>query len=108
MKKEKWVEIADAYAKEARYWQELYDKKIELADKYFISRDFLGNDYFDGPLVRAVEKMLGEDYSYWLFDCGTDFEKFNENVSLEDGSHPDVHSLEGLYDFIYPDGGDDA
>lgn len=74
-------------------------QKIRVAEKHGVDTDFIGTDYFSGPMTSAVEGLLGEDFCYWYYDCNESFSKFNNGVTLPDGSHPDVHTLEDLYDF---------
>lgn len=99
MTKEEWVKLAEAYADESSYWEELYLSKRKLATKYHIETDFIGNDYFFGPLALAALEMLGDEFSYWCDECGRDFDVFNSKITHPDGSHPDVHSLEDLYEY---------
>lgn len=99
MTKTEWLKLADAYVKEANYWYSLYSAKMKIAKKCGIGPDFLGTDYFDGPMTSVAEELLGGDFCHWCFDCNQNFKKFNEGVSLEDGSHPNVKSLGDIYDF---------
>lgn len=99
MRKKDWLKLAYAYIYEAGYWSELYKTKIRIAEEYTIDTDFIGNDYFSGPMTSAVESVLGEDFCCWHYDCNKSFEAFNKRVTLADGSHPNVHSLEELYEF---------
>ena len=100
MTKRDWLKLADAYIAEAGYWNELYELKIKTAEKHGLGTDFVGNDYFDGPLTAVIENVLGDDFCYWCYDCNKDFEEFNKKTTLQDGSHPNVHSLEELYEFV--------
>lgn len=99
MTKTEWLKLADAYIAEVGYWHELYKLKIEIAKKHGLGTDFIGTDYFDGPMTSVIEELLGDDFSYWHYNCEKSFNGFNEKVTLADGSHPAVHSLEDLYDF---------
>lgn len=99
MRKTDWLKLADAYIAEYGYWHELYKTKIRIAEAHGIDTDFIGNDYFGGPMLSAVEGLLGEDFCYWCYDCGKDFDEFNKKITLQDGAHPNVHSLEELYEF---------
>ena len=99
MNKKEWIELADAYIKETKYWHELLDSKKTIAKKYKICEDFIGVDYFSGPLTETVEKILGGDFAYWCFDCDKSFDDFNKRVEHADHSHPAVRSLEELYDY---------
>lgn len=99
MTKKDWLRLAYAYMDEAGYWSELYKTKIRLAEEHGIDTDFIGNDYFSGPMTSAVEALLGEDFCYWCYDCNKNFDEFNKKTTLKDGSHPNVHSLEELYEF---------
>lgn len=99
MTKVEWLKLAKAYITESGYWHELYELKIKTAEKHGLGIDFVGNDYFDGPLTAAIEDLLGDDFCYWCYDCDQSFEAFNKRVTLADGSHPNVQSLEELYEF---------
>lgn len=99
MTKNEWVKLAEAYSKEIAYWHSLYHSKIKLAEEHHINTDFIGNDYFDGPMTSVVEELLGEDFCYWFYDCKQSFERFNKNVQSSDGTHPSVKSLGDIYDF---------
>lgn len=99
MTKKDWLKLAYAYMSEAGYWHELYKTKLRIAEEHSIDTDFIGNDYFSGPMTSAVENLLGEDFCYWHYDCGKNFDEFNKKTTLKDGSHPNVHSLEELYEF---------
>lgn len=99
MTKAEWLKLAKAYISESGYWRELYELKIKTAEKHGLDTDFVGNDYFDGPLTAAIEDLLGDDFCYWCYDCDQSFEAFNKRVTLADGSHPNIHSLEELYEF---------
>lgn len=99
MTKAEWAKLAQAYADESGYWDELYSAKRELAKKHHIETDFIGNDYFFGPLASVALEMLGDEFSYWFYDCERDFDALNSKITHPDGSHPDVHSLEDLYEY---------
>lgn len=99
MTKKDWLKLAYAYIYEAGYWHELYKTKLRIAEEHSIDTDFIGNDYFSGPMTSAVEGLLGEDFCYWCYDCNKNFDEFNKKTTLKDGSHPNVRSLEELYEF---------
>lgn len=105
MTKAEWLKLAKAYITESGYWHELYELKIKTAEKHGLGTDFVGNDYFDGPLTAAIEDLLGDDFCYWCYDCDQSFEAFNKRVTFADGSHPNVQSLEELYEFAQKENG---
>lgn len=94
-----FLALAEAYVKDYSYLDELDNMQRELADKYTIEKDFLGLPYFGGNLFTAVSNLLGDDFSYWYYDCEQSFDKFNKNVTFKDGTHPDIHSLSDLWAF---------
>jgi len=103
MTKSEWLKLTKAYIAEAGYWYELHKTKIRIAKAHSIDTEFIGTDYFSGPMSSAVEGLLGEDFCYWYYDCDQSFEEFNKRVTFADGSHPNVHSLEELYEFAQED-----
>lgn len=102
MTKREWLKLAKAIVDEKAWFEELFDAKIKIAKKHGGDTDFIGNDMFAGPVYLAVEPLLGDDFSYWLYDCGGSFATFRHNVTLKDGASPKVHSLADLYEFAFP------
>ena len=101
--KQEFIKLAEAYLKDDEYLTKLDSATFELAKKYDIEQDFLGLTFSQGSnLFRAVYELLSDSddwFGYWLCECEKDFDKFNRNVTLKDGTHPNIHSLEDLYDF---------
>lgn len=105
MTKKEWLKLAEAMVEEKAWFEELYDAKVGLARKHGGDTDFIGNDMFAGPVYLAVESLMGDDFTYWLYECGGSFADFRVRVTLKDGSSPEVYTLEDLYDFaVGPDG----
>lgn len=104
MNKENFVKLAKGYIRQEKYEDEFRDLVLSTAGKYDQEKDFLGLPLGTGAIMNPVLDILGDDFSYFHYDCGDDFEKFSNNIKLADGSHPDVHSLEDLYDFAKEQG----
>lgn len=104
IKKEQFVKLAQACLNQDNYEHELRDKIESIAEKYKQDTDFLGLPMLCDELISAVIDVLGEDFSYLLYDCQGDFDEFNKNTTNNDGSHPDIHSLEELYDYVVLEG----
>lgn len=102
-KKEIFLFLAKAYMKDVKYRDALYSQVREIAKEHDEDIDFLGLPYEGNNISNAIVTVLDgkyEDFSYFVFDCDGDFEKYNQGVTLKDETHPNVHSLEDLYDFI--------
>lgn len=97
--KEQYVVLAKAFIQQEKYDDELMGTIKLTAKKYGQGSDFLGLCCGDGIIMRAVLDLLGDDFSYYLYECNGNFAKFNEGTCLSDGNHPNVQSLEDLYDF---------
>ena len=97
--KEVFVALAKAYINDVTYLDELYDTTCNTAQKYNIETDFLGFTYFSGKMGETILDLLGDDFSYWYYECDQSFEKFNDNIEYSDGTHPEVYSLSDLFDF---------
>lgn len=104
MNKENFVKLAKGYIRQEKYEDEFRDLVYSTADKYGQDKDFLGLPLGTNKIMSPVLDILGDDFSYFHYDCGDDFEKFNNNIKLADGGHPNVHSLEDLYDFAKEQG----
>lgn len=96
--KETWLKLAEAYVKDFSYLDKLDNVKRQLAEEHGIEKDFLGLDYFGGNLFNEVSTLLGDDFSYWYFDCERDFKRYNKNTTYPDGSHPKVKNLADLWE----------
>jgi hypothetical protein len=102
--KKQFVKLAEAFISQVEYEDELSDTVQAVAKKYRRGIDFLGLPSDSEVLLDAVLNILGDDFSYYHFDCNKSFEQFNKNITMADGSHPNVHSLEDLYDFAVKEG----
>lgn len=103
-KKETFVKLAEGYIRQDKYEDEFRDMVNDLAEKHKQDIDFLGLPFGTNAIMSPVLDALGDDFSYFHYDCGDDFNKFNKNITLKNGSHPKVHSLEDLYDFTKEQG----
>ena len=102
--KEQFVKLGEAYLKDSNYLNKIDSFMFNTAREYGIETDFLGESYSQGSnLFRAVYDILQDKddwFGYFICECEQDWDKFNTNIELKDGTHPNVHSLEELYDFI--------
>ena len=99
MDKETFVKLAEGYILQEKYEDEFRDMVNDLAGKHKQDVDFLGLPFGTNAIMSPVLDILGDDFSYFHYDCGDDFNKFNKNITLKDGSHPKVRTLAGLYKF---------
>lgn len=102
--KKVFITLAEAYMRQEKYNSEIYRFIKEAAKKYGQTPDFVGLSSDDSVITRAVVDVLGDDFSYYYYDCGHDYDEFNNNIYLADGGHPAVHSLGELYDFSVENG----
>lgn len=98
MNKETFVKLATAYMAQENYEDEYRDTIYKLAEKYHQERDFLGLPFGTNPIMDTVLTLLGEEFSYFCYDCEGSFDEYNKRITYKDGSHPNVHSFEELYD----------
>lgn len=99
-----FVKLAGAYIQQDKYEFDVLDTIRSVAEKHKQETDFLGLPYRCGFFMEAVLDILGDDFSYYHYECEDDFEEFNSRITLKDGSHPSVHSLEDLYNFGVKEG----
>ena len=99
MNKENWIKLAKGYIAQEAYEDEFRDKIGALARKHDQEQDFLGLPFGTNAIMSPVLDALGEDFSYFHYECADDFDRFNKNTTLADDTHPNVHSLEDLFEF---------
>ena len=104
MDKETFIKLAEGYLAQEKYEDELQDEVRAMAVKHKQETDFLGFPVGTNLIMSPVLDALGEDFSYFCYDCNKDFNKFNRGITLEDGTHPNIHSLSGLYNFAKEQG----
>lgn len=102
--KKQFVKLAEAFISQVEYEEEVSKMILETAKKHGKDADFLGLTCDSSWLLDALLDIMGEDFAYYHYDCNKSFEQFNKNITMADGSHPDVHSLEDLYDFAVKEG----
>lgn len=102
--KTQFVKLAEAFMAQVDYEEEVRKMILETAKKHRRDADFLGLTCDSSWLLDALLDVLGDDFCYYYYDCSKSFEQFNKKITMVDGSHPDVHSLEDLYDFAVKEG----
>ena len=99
MNKESWLILAKAFISDQDCWKEMTEVLAKIASKAKTDFDFRDLPYNAEQLVGGVTSVLGEEFSYWYYDCEKNFKRFNEWITMPDGTHPKVKSLEDLYEF---------
>lgn len=102
--KEDWVNLAKAVETQYLYERDLDEAMKKIALDHGVATDFLGLPFSSDVLFEAVSKVLGEEWSYWFYECDRLFTVYNSNITYADGTHPNVCSLEDLYDKIAKEG----
>ena len=99
LSKEAFIKLAEAYSKQDNYEKELNNNLNSIIEKYKIYTGFVGFPISSDLIMDVVLKILGEDFSYYFYDCNEDFNKFNKNTLLEGGKHPNVNNFGELWEF---------
>lgn len=99
LSKEAFIKLAEAYSKQEKYENELKSSVHSLAEKYKIYTGFIGLTNTSDLIMDVALDLLGDDFSYYFYDCGEDFNKFNKNILLEGGKHPNVNNFGELWEF---------
>lgn len=99
LNKEAFIKLAEAYSKQENYEKELSNNLEAVAEKYKVYMGFVGFPSASDLIMDVVLDLLGEDFSYYFYDCGEDFGKFNKNTTLADGTHPNVKDFGELWEF---------
>lgn len=99
LNKEAFIKLAEAYSKQENYEKELSNNLETINEKYKVYMGFVGFPSASDLIMDVVLDLLGEDFSYYFYDCGEDFDKFNKNTTLADGTHPNVKDFGELWEF---------
>ena len=102
--KEQFKKLAKAYIKQEKYEDEITNAIYQVAKENEQETDFLGLPCRSGYLLEAILDILGDDFCYYHYDCENSFTKFSKNITYKDGSHPNVKTLDDLYDFAVEEG----
>lgn len=99
LSKEAFIKLAAAFSNQENYEKELSNNIETINEKYKVYMGFVGFPSASGLIMDVVLDLLGEDFSYYFYDCNESFEKFNCYTTLADGTHPKVKDLEDLWEF---------
>lgn len=99
LSKEAFIKLAEAYSKQEKYENELKSSVHSLAEKYKIYTCFIGLTNTSDLIMDVALDLLGNDFSYYFYDCRESFDKFNKNTTLADGLHPNVSNFGELWEF---------
>ena len=99
LNKEAFIKLAEAYSKQENYEKELSNNLETINEKYKVYMGFIGLSNSSGLIMDVVLDLLGEDFSYYFYDCNESFDKFNKNTTITDGTHPTVKDFCELWEF---------
>lgn len=99
LSKEAFIKLAEAYSKQNNYEKGLKNSLKSVTETYKTHTDFIGFPISSDLIMDVVLDLLGNDFSYYLYDYGEDFNKFNKNILLEGGKHPNVNNFGELWEF---------
>nr|DAK63420.1 MAG TPA: hypothetical protein [Caudoviricetes sp.] len=97
--KEAFIKLAEAYSKQEKYENELKSSVHSLAEKYKIYAGFIGLTNTSDLIMDVALDLLGDDFSYYFYDCRESFDKFNKNTTLADETHPNVKDFGELWEY---------
>lgn len=97
--KKAFIKLAEAYSKQENYEKELSNNLETINEKYKVYMGFVGFPSASDLIMDVVLDLLGEDFSYYFYDCNESFDKFNKNTTLADGTHPNVKDFGELWEF---------
>lgn len=99
LSKEAFIKLAEAYSKQENYEKSLKNEIGQVAGYYNVCTSSVGLPSVSDLIMGAVLDLLGYDFIYYFYDCGEDFNKFNKNILLEEGKHPNVNNFGELWEF---------
>lgn len=99
LSKEAFIKLAEAYSKQENYEKELSNNLEAINEKYKVYMGFIGFPSASDLIMDVVLDLLGEDFSYYFYDCNESFDKFNKNTTLADGTCPTVKDFGELWEF---------
>nr|DAT48865.1 MAG TPA: hypothetical protein [Caudoviricetes sp.] len=99
LNKEAFIKLAEAYSRQENYEKELSNNLETVNEKYKVYMGFIGLSNSSDLIMDVVLDLLGEDFSYYFYDCKENFNKFNKNTLLEGGKHPNVNNFGELWEF---------
>lgn len=99
LSREAFIKLAEAYSKQENYEKELSNNLEAINEKYKVYMGFIGLSSSSELIMDVVLDLLGEDFSYYFYDCNESFDKFNKNTTLADGTHPTVKDFGELWEF---------
>lgn len=99
LSKEAFIKLAEAYSKQNNYEKGLKNSLNSVTETYKTHTDFIGFPISSDLIMDAALDLLGGDFIYYFYDCNEDFDKFNKNILLEGGKHPNVNDFGELWEF---------
>ena len=82
--------------------EEKYKAYLEMPYEEFYKKTYMGFVGFPNAsdlIMDVVLDLLGEDFSYYFYDCNQSLDMFNRNTTIADGTHPTVKDFGELWEF---------
>lgn len=99
LSKEAFVKLAEAYSNQENYEKDLISHLNLITKRYEVYIGFIGLPNSSELIMDVVLDLLGDDFSYYFYDCDASFDRFNKNTTLADGTHPNVKDFGELWEF---------
>lgn len=99
LNKEAFIKLAEAFSKQENYEKDLRSHLNLITKRYKICMGFIDLPNTSELIMDVVLDLLGDDFSYYFYDCNASFDKFNKNILLEGGKHPNVNNFGELWEF---------
>ena len=99
LSKEAFIKLAEAYSMQENYEKELSNNIETANEKYKVYMGFIGLSNSSDLIMDVVLDLLGEDFSYYFYDCNQSLDMFNRNTTLADGTHPNIKDFGELWEF---------
>lgn len=98
--KETFTKLATAYSMQRNIYDDVENSINSALKKHCVEAlpMYMLAD-LNGAIMDEVLNVLGDEFAYWMYECDQDFDKYCQNIERKDGSHPDVHNFEEMWEF---------
>lgn len=96
--KKTYIKLAKAYCEHYEYENRVRDFIKDIAEEYFLDKDVIELPVIANLITNVVLELLGIEFEYFFYKYDRSFDKYNSNVTLEDGSHPNVKDFGDLWE----------
>ena len=107
LSKKDFAKLAEGIQRQEQYESEIRAQILQTAQNFEVDTDFISVPLNSSIAIDSIRDVIQDfsepllqEFDFLHYECSDSFDEYNSRIWNPDDSHPNVHSLEELYDEV--------